>query len=138
MLRESMPLMVLAGFIACAGTQSTLWISPEDSEHIPVINVESPSLQREVVITTRIPGIDVPKVMEDVNSSGRMVITVSIRNNSRSQQMADVKVKFFDTSGRNLDALGDWNQVFVNPGEIKQVEFTCGEINASFFKVLLR
>ena len=138
MFRANMLLMLLAVFIACAGTQSTLWISPEDGAHIPVVNVESPSLQREVVITTRIPGIDVPKVMEDVNASGRMIITVSIRNNGRSQQMADVIVKFFDPSGRNLDTLGDWNQVFVNPGEIKQVEFTCGEINASFFKVLLR
>ena len=138
MIRKGMIGVFIAVIIACAGTQSTLWVSPGDSEHIPVVQVESPSLHREVVMTTRLPGIDVPTIREDVNNAGRMIITAWIRNSSRTQQMVEVKAKFFDGAGRTLDALGDWDQVFVNPGETKQVELTCGEDGALFFKLLLR
>jgi len=129
---------ILIGVLACAGTQSTLWQSPNDSKHIPVVRVESTTLNREVVMTTRLPGIDIPTVIEDTNASGRMIITAWIRNSGRTQQMVEIKAKFFDSAGNTLDALGDWDQVFVHPGESNQVELSCGEDGAAFFKLLMR
>lgn len=124
--------------LACAGARMTatrLWDT--GSAPIPVVAEESVDPRFEIVVTSRYPGIEVPRVRQDLNSYGRMNVTASIRNTGRSQQAIEVKAKFFDAAGRILDS-ADWAQVFVGPGEVRQVELLCGEDGAATFKVLLR
>jgi hypothetical protein len=52
--------------------------------------------------------------------------------------MVEVKAKFFDEQGTVLDAVGDWTQVFVEPGEAKQVQLSCLVEGARTFKVMIR
>ncbi len=129
---------VLVLSCASAGSQTAAWISPRGTEQIPVVRIESAEPNAEVVMTTEISNIDVPTIRQEFSSYGRMVLTVWIRNSGRSPQMADVKAKFFDRDGRMLEATGDWDQVFLQPGEATQINLLCGEEGAATFKVLLR
>jgi len=137
---RNMLCVVLALFLACAGARGRSATRSWDggSASIPVVQVESVDPSFEIVMTSRHGGIEIPMVRHGLNSYGRVNLTVWIRNTSRSQEMVEIKAKFFDASGGIVDAAADWTQVFVGPGEAKQVELLCAEDGATTFKVLLR
>ncbi len=132
--------LLLVLFLAsCAGTAGRTSTRAWDggSSPMPVVAVESAEPSFEVVMTTPERGIQVPMVQQRVNPYGRMNLTVWIRNTGRSQRAVEVQAKFFDASGAPLDA-GGWTEVFVDPGEARQVDLVCREEGASTFKVLVR
>jgi len=132
--------VVLVLSLACAGARGPSATRSWDggSASIPVVQAESIDPSFEIVMTARHRGIEVPMVQHGLNAYGRMNLVVWVRNTSRSQEMVEAKGKFFDASGAALDAAADWTQVFVGPGEAKQVELLCAEDGATTFKVLLR
>ncbi|MBN1423891.1 hypothetical protein JXA88_04975 [Candidatus Fermentibacteria bacterium] len=132
--------IALLCLLACAGMRGSSATRTWDggSASIPVVRVESADPSFEIVMTVQHPGIEVPKIQHALNAYGRMNLTVWIRNGGRSQEMIEVKARFFDPSGSLLDATVDWTQVFVSPGEVRPLELLCAEEGAATFKVLLR
>jgi hypothetical protein len=105
---------------------------------VPVVDVENPDSAFEVVMTQRHRGVQVPMVQQGLNAYGRLNLTVWVRNTGRAQEMVELKAKFFDATGGPLDAVADWAQVFVGPGDATQAELLCAEDGAATFKVLIR
>lgn len=132
--------LALLASVACAGMRGSsatrTWAG--GSASIPVVRVESTEASFEIVMTAPRRGIEVPKVQHAFNAYDRMNLTVWLRNRGRSQEMVEVKARFFDASGAPLEAAADWTQVFVSPGEARPVELLCAEDGAATFKVLLR
>jgi hypothetical protein len=126
--------------LACAGpsrrTVMRQW--PGGSEQIPIVDVENVGAGHEVVLVVDHPGIEIVNIREIDGAYGRMTLEVWVRNSGRIQEMVDIKAKFFDEHGTVLDAAGDWTQVFVEPGEAKQVQLSCLVEGARTFKVLVR
>jgi hypothetical protein len=138
-LRGGIVIAIMLVF-ACAGASRRTAIREWQggSEQIPIVDVESVGAGYEVVLVADHPGIDIVNIREIDGGYGRMTLEVWVRNAGRMQEMVEVKAKFFDQSGTVLDAVADWAQVFVEPGEAKQVQLSCLEEGAHTFKVLVR
>jgi hypothetical protein len=133
-------MVTFAVVIACAraGRQTAMRQWPGGSEQIPMVDVESVGVEHENVLVADHPGIDVVNVREIDGSYGRMTLEVWVRNSGRIQSMVEVKAKFFDETGAILDAATDWTQIFVEPGEAKQVQLSCLVEGARTYKILIR
>lgn len=138
--RISAIIIIVTVVLACAGASRRTAVRQwrGGSEQIPIVDVESVGAGHEVVLVADHPGIEVVNVREIDSSYGRMTLEVWVRSSKRIQEMLEVKAKFFDEHGTVLDAVADWTQVFVEPGEAKQVQLSCLVEGARTFKVLVR
>jgi hypothetical protein len=133
-------IMMATVVLACAGVSRRTAIRqwPGGSEQIPIVDEESVGAGHEVILVADHPGIEVVNIREIESSYARMTLEVWVRNSRRMQEMVEVKAKFFDEFGTVLDAASDWAQVFVEPGEAKQVQLSCLVEGARTYKVLVR
>jgi hypothetical protein len=138
--RTSAVVIVVAVVLACAGASQRTVVRqwPGGSEQIPIVDVESVGPGHEVVLVVDHPGINVVNISEIEGAYGRMTLEVWVRNSGRIQEMVEIKAKFFDEYGTTLDAAADWTQLFVEPGEAKQIQLSCLVEGARTFKVLVR